>query len=631
MPIELDIAGNFAKGQQATLQRRRGRQMEQAIDLELGDQTDKQTSRRNLYEMYERSQGRTPDTNYFQGLQDPFAMRIMDWWKQRRAARRPAPAGVVTTEDVPEPGGALPLEEIPGYGYADGGKVDEAKARRQRLIEQERQRSQQFRDPQAGRLRAEQAMRNAPTPGVDNLRSGTAQIQAGQERRASEFRRAGTNTRSSYTARPGEQLPRTGRVERVTNALRGRGASAASRSAATRGGALALGLNILPQLDADYDERMNERFGFTPNTASDAEGGAVNFMKFFGKRLLGYASDLGGMFGADALYRDNQAEAAPAPQAEQGEKSVEAEPVAAPDQALALQAEEASDPAPQAAQRGAQEQMSEPPEEIDFMPDEMPNMSVRDWAEYRSRAVGEMMRGGMGEAEANDQITKLQHSGFMSLGQQALAMLQAGDTQNAARALKAAYQYFPNGADVSFGVQGGHLIGMGRNEETGEPIGKPMILNEERLAMMMQNFAKPETFTAWTKDWRDEAFRERQYNEVTRPSAQAAARAGQTNAQANLLDAQSNAAYRASGGARGPDPGPDDRARSEAVFREQLELMSVQPETAGKARQLASIMAQVRARYPDTRQLPDNEIVQLILQADEAGQLDGIVQQFGLK
>lgn len=311
--------------------------------------------------------------------------------------------------------------------------------------------------------------------------------------------------------------------------------------------------------------------------------------------------------------------------------------VAAPDQALALDAEGAKTPLPQVQNQAAQEV---PQEEgfdwsgVEAMPDEMPSMSVRDWVEYRSRAIGEMMRGGVSEKDAHDQITQMQHSGFMSLGQEALALLQAGDMQNAAKALKAAYQYFPNGSDVSFGIQGNNLIGMGKNEVDGKPNGKPMILNEERLAMMLQNFARPETFAAWTKDARDETFRQRMYSEITKPTAEANARANQTNAQANLLDAQSNAAYRA-GGAGGTDPGPDDRRAMEAVYREELAAMAMTDEALAAdpsgVPHLASVASQIRAQYPDTQQLPDNELLTLVMNAHKSGALDGIVQQFGLK
>jgi hypothetical protein len=114
----------------------------------------------------------------------------------------------------------------------------------------------------------------------------------------------------------------------------------------------------------------------------------------------------------------------------------------------------------------------------------------------------------------------MQMQGAQSNLMQSAFLLRSGNAKGAALAARAAFQYFPNGSDVRFGIHQGPngpvLIGMGVDEETGEPIkdGKPMILNTELMAAMASNFSDPKAFTTWTKDWRDEEFKHRQYEEV---------------------------------------------------------------------------------------------------------------------
>jgi hypothetical protein len=113
-----------------------------------------------------------------------------------------------------------------------------------------------------------------------------------------------------------------------------------------------------------------------------------------------------------------------------------------------------------------------------------------------------------------------QMRGFQSYGVQAFNLLQNGDATGAAKAMYAAYQYFPNGSDVKFGVQKGAngqpvLIGMGTDEKTGEPLkeGKPMVITPESLSVQMENMQNPDAFRTWTKDWRDTEQEVREYME----------------------------------------------------------------------------------------------------------------------
>lgn len=182
-------------------------------------------------------------------------------------------------------------------------------------------------------------------------------------------------------------------------------------------------------------------------------------------------------------------------------------------------------------------------------PGEMPSMTTQEWAAYRATSVDRLVARGMTLPEAHDAVTTMQQKGFLNYGIQAFQLLQAGDPQRAAMALKAAYQYFPNGADVRFGIQRDAqgqpaLVAMGSDEQTGESMGPPMLITAERLGVMMENMTNPDAFRTWTKDWREFEQDLREYYEVTKPEAESnaryrdrAGRAALMNAEANVVDA----------------------------------------------------------------------------------------------
>lgn len=173
-------------------------------------------------------------------------------------------------------------------------------------------------------------------------------------------------------------------------------------------------------------------------------------------------------------------------------------------------------------------------------PADMPTYTTQDWIAYRASSVGNMVMRGASPDEAHERITAMQQRGFMNHGLQALTLLASGDAPRATMALKAAYQYFPNGVDVKFGMTtdaSGQpaLVAMGQPEgdPDGPGAGKPMILNAERLSKLIHNMKDPAAFTQWTKDWRDEQFKERKYQEIDKPLAEAQGIAMKTNAVAN--------------------------------------------------------------------------------------------------
>lgn len=131
----------------------------------------------------------------------------------------------------------------------------------------------------------------------------------------------------------------------------------------------------------------------------------------------------------------------------------------------------------------------------------MPQMGAREWAEYRLALMQAAQKSGRPELvqQVNDSVTKMQHDGFMSYGQQALALLQAGDEDGAKKALVAAYSHFPNGTNVKFAVQGSQLVGYGVDEQTGKPKGA-MAITPEMLDRTLRNFQNPQAFATWTVD-----------------------------------------------------------------------------------------------------------------------------------
>jgi len=616
MPVELDIAGNFGKGQETTLARRRAKQLERARDYELAREEEGLLGRRDLMRQQEETYGLEPlDFAEMQTNGDPLFQKILGWWKQRRAKRvLPQPMMPEQQQTIADEMGqlGLPPSEDPAFGtpgFANGGKV-------RRAIPQY---------AEGGSVASEEEM---------------------IRRRAAANR---SRNPARVTARTETAIPRRpGMTSRLATGARG-----VANKVGPRGAALAGVAATLPQLDENYDRTLEKRFGFDEPTAEEGDASFGGFAKFFGRRMLGYASDLGNMLTlgtASSMYRDAPQTSsgdvpqtssappgkyAPTPWNERRQRGIAAQPEAptgipkTPDEAIAQQAiSEGKDMAQQAAAQAA------PPghidfSKVDFEAGDIPNMPVTEWVDYRARMVRGLMAQGMKPTEAHAQVTQLQQQGFVDYAQQALMHLQGGNANAAATALRAAYQYFPNGTDVQLGVQAGKdgqpvIVGVGRDEVTGEPKGNPMVLNSERLAMMIENFSNPDAFRTWTKDWRDEQFNRQKYEEVEKPEAESnaqyrdrAGRAALINAGANVIDAQRQAA--ASGGRRQVDL---DRANS--AFQDAVELLGYESEE--EADQLMALMAQIYARaewqYP--------EVIDFVRKAKRQGRLPELMQRFGL-
>jgi hypothetical protein len=263
-------------------------------------------------------------------------------------------------------------------------------------------------------------------------------------------------------------------------------------------------------------------------------------------------------------------------------------------------------------------------------PEEIPHVGTGDWKRYRQQYVAASVMGGKSPAEAHAEVDQIQNNGMLSNMRQASYLLQASNPKAAALALRAAYQYFPNGADVTFGVmqgpQGPVLVGMGKDERTGEPLkgGKPMVITAERLNMMAENFSNPAAMRLWAKDMDEQMFKERQYQEVDKPTAQADL--GVKAAQADYYRA--SAADKRAGAAGGGQPALKqadyDRAYKEFIGRQELTSIKDPKE----ADYLADVMSRLYQRNPST---PYPSIVNLVMQAYEDGTLEEGLAEIGLR
>ncbi len=132
---------------------------------------------------------------------------------------------------------------------------------------------------------------------------------------------------------------------------------------------------------------------------------------------------------------------------------------------------------------------------------QVPTMSTQDWQmmhdSIRRTAVVHGMSMGQADIEAGNQISTYQHQNFMQYMQQAAALDASGNKQGAMAAMKTAYQFFPTGHDMHFGLDptSHDIIGYGVNEQTGQPVPNGAIhLNQQNIHGIITHFSNPENF-----------------------------------------------------------------------------------------------------------------------------------------
>lgn len=513
---------------------------------------------------------------------DPFLYRMIDMMQKRRAKRgrrkqalsgSPGETGVPAAppEELPPPAETFPLEETDDVqAYRDGGPVDD----KTKILE-----------------RAEQ-----------------------------------NRTRKPAT------------VERATEDVKGadrfrRGRAAGALKGAAAGGAALAGMAGAVRGFQTPTEDYATRIGIDPDQVG------LSFWKDAGIRSLGVLSDVGAaagdMVGADlrSRFADVQnTQPAAMPQPAVGAPTTRAAALPVPD--VSGQVAVAQAGGSRAAQPGATSSTPASPQlgdaidmsQVDIDASELPDIKLADWKRYRAQALRSARLRGIPQAQALEEadrlVTTMQIRGFTNYASQAQALLQVGNVQGATRALRAAYQYFPDGNDVKIGTHNGKLVAVGIDEATGEPFeGGTRVISPEFLAGAIQNFSNPQNFLSWTQDWRDAAFKRERYEEMEKPLAEAQGQALRTNAEANV--ARSEAAHlRATLSQRGGGLKPADMRGSEAAYRQRLELEGVTD--PAMADSLAAIMSQIKNANP---QIPDNMIMDFVMKAKDRPDGDAFIQR----
>lgn len=594
-------------------------------------------------------------------LEDPFAYKLFDWFKKKFSKKggkrkaldlggdseyqssNPGDSGDTEEEEISE-AQTFPYDP----GYADGGTIA-------KTMEDARGSTQAFASQaSAVPTTTVQAGGSRPMPSVTGIvDTGQGYADGGsvseeekirERARQNRARNAGRVENATKTVRGADRTARaasgrraldvaddavgkfTGRAPKDAGLLRKAGAGA------KRAGALGALVGTGIETALTPTEQYRERFGLETDDPS--------LLGDIGVRALGAASDLGNVltFGAAGkLYRDKQRLAA-----EQGQPAA-----VAPEQALPL-----DDAFPQ--QGGGVQRMaldtttirarpsrsapavSTDPEmanfgDIDIDANEVPDMKTDDWKRYRAEMIAAAQKSGDPAAvsRVNDMVTEMQMKGFLNYGQQGLALQQAGNIRGAMAAYRAAFQYFPNGNDVEFGTSKNRrtgrtqIVGFGKDEKTGKVVpGTELIMDPERVGVLLENFRNPQAFRMWTKDWRDFQFGERKYEEVTKPLAQAQADSLANTSEARILAAENQALRaRAAGGAGGAA----NLRNAERVFRERLSMMALEDDA--QSDYLASIMSQIKVANPG---VPDNTIMQVVMQAVRDGTLEQRLQRMGI-
>lgn len=145
------------------------------------------------------------------------------------------------------------------------------------------------------------------------------------------------------------------------------------------------------------------------------------------------------------------------------------------------------------------------PDKIDFSQvqvdhSQIPTTTTDDWKRLEAASALHYAAHGMSSGEAmrkaNADVTGMQHDNFMDYLRQGAALDAAGNKQGAMAAYKTAYQYFPTGHDMHFGVgPDGNIVAFGVNEQTGQPVQNGAVkLDQQSVHGIITHFANPENF-----------------------------------------------------------------------------------------------------------------------------------------
>jgi hypothetical protein len=605
-------------GYQSAVDARRARQEERLLATEIQDRELKNEGRLGAVNRALQRAGLPPREGGRGSLPPTYGERLFGWLKSKVAPSAPgavpsqtvALPGTTTTDGIAVPGQTIALPSQAGdfrraLPYAEGGRVDGETL-------------EDWKARQARRARGEPPPRNRTAE----------QLERGAAKRPADFTND-TTTKKSMGSKVKDavrsKLPEGSRIAR-----------GGVGGAALQLGALAHLASTGAKVAGTDTEEYRKRFGMELGPNEDP-----TLLGDIGVRALGTADDLTfGLFRPDPDAGQQPQSALPV-----GQQQPRSEPqpaaaggtaalgVALPNLPIA--------PNPQAGKRTlsmlGESAEPIPYDQIQVSPDEIPRYSTMEWAKEREAMVADAIAMGKSETEAIDEVDRtvvnMQMRGFDQNARAAFQYLAAGNIPAATRALTVAYQYFPNGADVRFGVYQGQLVGMGFDEQTGKPVGNPQLITPEYLAAMIENFSDPKAWRVWTKDRRDQLMQDEQRQEIDKPLAESTMRlqaaqssAAIANAQANLMDGSARliAANRGSG-AGGGIRQSDIKAGLD-YFRSETEALDLSPDTAPVARQLRNLMGQIKTLYPDRTQYTEAEIASLVMQHYENGTLDQLAQ-----
>lgn len=251
-------------------------------------------------------------------------------------------------------------------------------------------------------------------------------------------------------------------------------------------------------------------------------------------------------------------------------------------------------------------------------PSDIPQMSTREWADYRTAIFQREIAYGKSASEAYQSVDDLtvgvQMRGFQREAQKALMYLQAGQDDAAMMAMTMAYQYFPNGATVQFAPMTdpktgrAAIVGRGFNEETGEPSGTPQLITAERLATMVEQMSNPAAFRAWTKDARQLQLEIAKQNDLRQYRSDALA-IEQQNADTRELEAEARLLTGSRGGSS--DNSADQRIRT--TLEKQIGMLEIFEESPEIFYGLSRAVAEVNGLYG--RNADDNYGLQVVVNA----------------
>ncbi len=278
---------------------------------------------------------------------------------------------------------------------------------------------------------------------------------------------------------------------------------------------------------------------------------------------------------------------------------------------------------------------AEAEQDIDFstqarqvMPEDIPSHSSKDWEDERNYWAASAIMKGEDPFKAMEKVDAQQLDGFSRYAMQATALMNGGDMEGATRALYAAYQYFPNGKDVRFGIQKGkdgtrQIIAMGSDEgEDGKSSGPPQILNGNTISRMVENMKKPGALRAWTTDWQateaklwEQGFKRDELKEKGRHN--------------RAMEGVGMAAVRARGRSGGPKQSDLDRANTE--FLKAVEMESFDNEE--QADFMMRLMAEIYGNFGGTGQggLQYPTVIEQVRKAIRTGDFGELDKEYGLQ